>query len=206
MVLKEDVTKLGFRGDVVSVKAGYARNFLYPEKKAVYATKINLANYKQEKAVESDVDVERERIRDQIMKRLSTVEVVFKRHCPPGKTVPQNNVTAQNIVDMLEKQHGIVVGIARLALSEPIKSLGNHHVKIRVDDDVEDEFEQALKKKGALDASSSSEGNENTQTILAEFESERFNEQIKKEEEEDTASNPQSKKRIVNLKVLVNKR
>jgi ribosomal protein L9 len=77
MVLKQDVAKLGFRGEEVTVKAGYARNYLYPEKLAVYATEANLQKFKVDKE--------------------------------------------SNISDMLEKQHGIVVGVARIDLPLPLK-------------------------------------------------------------------------------------
>lgn len=80
MVLKQDVEKLGFRGEEVSVKAGYARNYLYPEKLAVYATRDNVAKFKVNKESVDEGDVEKERTLKQIISRLEHVEVEFKRH------------------------------------------------------------------------------------------------------------------------------
>ena len=83
MVLKEDVPKLGLRGDEVSVKAGYARNFLYPQKRAVYATEENRAKFKVDRSVQGEEGgADKTRALDQIIKRLTSVTVTFKRHTP----------------------------------------------------------------------------------------------------------------------------
>lgn len=80
MVLKQDVANLGFRGEEVAVKAGYARNYLYPEKLAVYATDANLAKYKVDKESVDEAELEKEREIKAITARLESVEVSFKRH------------------------------------------------------------------------------------------------------------------------------
>ncbi|GAB9471213.1 Ribosomal protein l9 [Globisporangium polare] len=140
MVLKQDVANLGFRGEEVSVKAGFARNFLYPEKLAVYATEANLEKFKVNKESVDEVVAEKERALKQIIARLTSVELVFKRHTASKQEQSlHSSVTAQNVSDMLEKQHGIVVGVARINLPAPIKTLGTHTVKVRVDDHVESE-------------------------------------------------------------------
>jgi large subunit ribosomal protein L9 len=80
MVLKQDVAKLGFRGEEVTVKAGYARNYLYPEKLAVYATEANLQKFKVDKESVDEAELEKEREIKAIIARLESVEVIFKRH------------------------------------------------------------------------------------------------------------------------------
>jgi large subunit ribosomal protein L9 len=141
MVLKEDVPQLGFRGDEVSVKAGYARNYLYPEKLAVYATEGNLKKYKVDKESVDEAALEKEHELEAIIHRLSNVEVTFKRHTSSKTDVKlHSEVNAQNISDMLEKQHGLIVGVARIDLPAPIKTLGEHTVKVRVDDAIEEEY------------------------------------------------------------------
>uniref|UniRef100_K3X919 50S ribosomal protein L9, chloroplastic n=1 Tax=Globisporangium ultimum (strain ATCC 200006 / CBS 805.95 / DAOM BR144) TaxID=431595 RepID=K3X919_GLOUD len=184
MVLKQDVANLGFRGEEVSVKAGYARNFLYPEKLAVYATEANLEKYKVNKESVDEADAEKERALKQIISRLSSVEVVFKRHtASKAEQTLHSSVTAQNISDMLEKQHGIIVGVARINLPTPIKTLGSHSVKVRVDDEVEKEYAAGLLK----------EGGEAPAVAAADV------------EEEDAAKGA-SKKKEVKLQVLVTRR
>ncbi|GMF26769.1 unnamed protein product [Phytophthora lilii] len=141
MVLKEDVPKLGFRGDEVSVKAGFARNYLYPEKLAVYATDANREKYKVDKESVDETALEKEHELEFIIHRLSNVTVEFKRHTASKADVKlHSEVNAQNISDMLEKQHGLIVGVARIDLPTPIKTLGEHTVKVRVDDAIEKEY------------------------------------------------------------------
>ncbi|KAJ0412884.1 hypothetical protein ATCC90586_002514 [Pythium insidiosum] len=140
MVLKEDVANLGYRGDEVSVKAGFARNFLYPQKLAVYATEANRVKFKVDRESANEVDAEKERTLKQIINRLSTATVYFKRHtATKADQTLHTCVTAQEISDMLEKQYGITVGVARIDLPLPLKTLGSHTVKIRVDEEVEKE-------------------------------------------------------------------
>ncbi|KAG1704218.1 hypothetical protein DVH05_006228 [Phytophthora capsici] len=141
MVLKQDVANLGFRGDEVSVKAGYARNYLYPERLAVYATEKNVKAFKVDKELVDESVLEKEHELEYIIHRLSNVEVEFKRHTSAKTDIKlTSEVNAQNISDMLEKQHGLIVGVARIGLPTPIKTLGEHTVKVRVDDAIEEEY------------------------------------------------------------------
>ncbi|CAH0485219.1 unnamed protein product [Peronospora farinosa] len=141
MVLKEDVGNLGYRGDEVFVKAGYARNYLYPEKLAVYATEANLQKYKVDKESVDETQLEKEHELEAIIHQLSNIEVVFKRHTASKADVKlHSEVNVQNISDMLEKQHDLIVGVARIDLPAPIKTLGEHMVKVRVDDAIEEEY------------------------------------------------------------------
>ncbi|KAG7391025.1 hypothetical protein PHYPSEUDO_006160 [Phytophthora pseudosyringae] len=164
MVLKEDVPKLGFRGDEVSVKAGYARNFLYPEKLAVYATPANRETYKVDKESVDETLLEKEHELEAIIYRLSNIEVSFKRHTAAKTEVKlHSEVNAQNISDMLEKQHGLIVGVARIDLPAPIKTLGEHTVKVRVDDAIEEEY-----AAGAVVSAAEGEAEAETVTEAAE--------------------------------------
>jgi large subunit ribosomal protein L9 len=80
MVLKEDVNNLGYRGDEVSVKAGFARNFLYPQKLAVYATPENRIKYKVDRESQDEAVVEKERALKLVISRIESSTVYFKRH------------------------------------------------------------------------------------------------------------------------------
>ncbi|KAG2511653.1 hypothetical protein JM16_008185 [Phytophthora kernoviae] len=154
MVLKEDVTKLGYRGDEVSVKAGYARNYLYPEKLAVYATDANRQKFKMDQESVDEVQQEKEHELEAIIYHLSNIEVDFKRHTPAKTDVKlTSEVNAQNISDMLEKNYGVIVGVARIDLPTPIKTLGSHTVKVRVDDAIEAEFAAGAVETEDADAS-----------------------------------------------------
>jgi large subunit ribosomal protein L9 len=134
VILLDDVSKLGRRGDVREVSDGYARNFLIPKKLALSATQGNLHNLdhikKQQEAkadrIKSDADALRERI-----EALTYEE--RRQASEEGKLF--GSVTSQDIAEFLE-QHRIPVERRRIHLDEPIKSLGETMVAIRLHADV----------------------------------------------------------------------
>jgi large subunit ribosomal protein L9 len=130
VILKEDVNKLGHRGDVVKVAAGYGRNYLLPSKLAIEATAANKAVIEQMKASairksagEKDGAVE-------LGAKLDAVALTFER-----KTGENNHlfgsVTSQDIAHALEAE-GYTIDRRRIHLEEPLKSIGEFHVPIRI--------------------------------------------------------------------------
>ncbi len=130
VILLDDVAKVGRRGEVRDVSDGYARNFLLPKKLALTATPGNLKGLdhikKQQDAkagrIKSDADVLRERIE-------ALVFEVRKQASEEGKLF--GSVTTQDVVDFLDG-HAIKVERRRLHLDEPIKTLGESVVAIRI--------------------------------------------------------------------------
>src|SRR6267143_5756549 len=134
IILQEDVEKLGHRGDVVTVKPGYARNFLLPQKLAVEATAGNL------KAIE--------RIRTSLAKKTATelevaqkqaellngVAVKFTRKTGENDQM-FGSVTSGDISEALAAQ-GFKIDKRQVQLAEPIKVIGEHDVTIKVFRDV----------------------------------------------------------------------
>jgi large subunit ribosomal protein L9 len=134
VILLDDVSKLGRRGDVRDVSDGYARNFLIPKKLALSATQGNLNNLdhikKQQEAkadrIKSDAEALRERI-----EALTYEE--RRQASEEGKLF--GSVTSQHIAEFLE-HHRITVERRRVHLDEPIKTLGETTVAIRLHSDV----------------------------------------------------------------------
>jgi len=134
VILLDDVAKVGRRGEVRDVSDGYARNFLIPKKLALTATPGNLKGLdhikKQQDAkagrIKSDADALRERIE-------ALVFEVRKQASEEGKLF--GSVTAQDVVDFLDGQ-AIKVERRRLHLDEPIKTLGESVVAIRIHPEV----------------------------------------------------------------------
>jgi large subunit ribosomal protein L9 len=134
IILLDDVAKLGRRGEVRDVSDGYARNFLIPKKLALTATPGNLKGLdhikKQQDAkagrIKSDADGLRERIE-------ALVYEVRRQASEEGKLF--GSVTAQDLVDFLEA-HAIKVERRRIHLDEPIKTLGESSVAIRIHPEV----------------------------------------------------------------------
>jgi large subunit ribosomal protein L9 len=130
VILREDVEKLGSRGDLVKVADGYARNFLLPSKKAVAATESNRKIVEQER----DAYLRRE------AKLVSEFEGQAKLLSGTVITIAQKvgendhlfgSVTAQNIADQLEKQK-FQIDRRKIQLEEPIRTLGEHKVSIKL--------------------------------------------------------------------------
>ena len=136
VILKQDVEKIGQRGDIVEVSRGYVRNFLVPHGLAEVATPSKL-----EEARRDMVDAEeRER---RIAERASEVAETLKKSVITieARTGEDErlfgSVTAANIVSAIEKARGIRLDRRRVRLDEPIKSLGTHQVPIQVHGDIE---------------------------------------------------------------------
>ncbi len=134
VILREDVPNLGEAGDLVSVKPGYARNFLLPGGKANVATESNV----------SQLDHHQRVIQEKLAKELSDLEAVRNRIQSLTLEVSAQageggrlfgSVTAQQIADLLAEK-GSEVNRRKIALPEPIKEIGEHRVSIRLRRDV----------------------------------------------------------------------
>ena len=134
VILLDDVTKVGRRGEVRDVSDGYARNFLIPKKLALSATAGNLKNLehiqKQQEAKADRVKADAEALRAQIE---ALVYEERRQASEEGKLF--GSVTAQDVADFLASR-GITMDRKRLTLDEPIKALGEFSVSMRLHHDV----------------------------------------------------------------------
>ena len=138
VILKETIDSLGIIGSEVNVAPGYARNYLLPQGKAVPATAQYRKILEHEKAkFELQIAKEKE-LAQQMAQRLDgvTCEVAAKIH--EGDRL-YGSVTVRDIVDALAK-NDIIVEKRMVLLPEPIKTIGNFKVAIRVYKDVEPEI------------------------------------------------------------------
>jgi len=134
VILIEDVPGLGYTGDLVRVSAGYARNFLLPRNLAAPATDAT-----RKRVAKLKTEAEQRRARDReaaqaLATRVAAVELKIPvRAGSEGKLF--GSVTASDIAERLTQQ-GIAVQKQQVALGEPIKSLGDHKVSVRLTADV----------------------------------------------------------------------
>ncbi len=134
VILKEDVPKLGSRGDVVRVAEGYGRNFLLPRKLAIEATPANKAVIEQMKAA-SIRRVQRDKAEAEALSRqLEGVTLTLRRLAGEHDQL-FGSVTSGDIAAELEKK-GFTVDRRKIHLDEPIKTLGEFKVPIRLFRDV----------------------------------------------------------------------
>jgi len=130
LILKEDVLKLGNAGDLVSVKPGFARNFLIPKGKAIIATaaKVNELEHHR-RAIAEKVAAELKSLsaeKDRIEQISLSVEAQVGEE---GKLF--GSVTAANIAELLAEK-GVEIDRRKIDLSDPIKEAGEHKVPIRL--------------------------------------------------------------------------
>ena len=130
VILKEDVLKLGHRGDVVKVADGYGRNYLLPEKLAIEATAANKSVIEQMKhsAVRK---LAKEKVEaEELSKQLDAIELVFERKSGESDHI-FGSVTSSDIAGQLAEK-GFTVDRRKIALDDPLRSLGEFHVPIKL--------------------------------------------------------------------------
>lgn len=146
-ILIEDVENLGRRGDIVKIKGGYFRNFLFPGKKAVPCTPDMMRWQVEEKARRAERDAQEKALAETLAKRLSKVQVEIKAEVSESDKL-YGSVTALDIVNALEKQ-GHKIDEKQVALENPIKTAGDYTVKVRLHAEVQTEVRVAVKGKAA---------------------------------------------------------
>ena len=134
VILREDVEKLGSRGQLVKVASGYARNFLLPKRLAVAATESNKKIVEQERQAALRRDAKEVADATDLAKMMSTITVTVAQKAGENDQL-FGSVTAKDIADLLEKQ-GYTIERRKIQLPEPIKTLGEHKVPIRLHRDV----------------------------------------------------------------------
>ena len=145
VILKEDVHNLGQQGDVVEVKAGYARNYLMPQKLAILFTK------QQKKSIDEAQRVEErklEREKDQlesVLKQVEDLSLSLKMQSEEDSKL-FGSVTKLDIVKLFE-ENGITIDKKYVDLSSPIKTLGEHKVNIMFTKEMSASFTLTVEKE-----------------------------------------------------------
>jgi large subunit ribosomal protein L9 len=138
IILRQTIENLGNPGDVVTVKNGYARNFLLPRGFAFEATPGNLKRIAAERGRLEAAESERRESASQLAKRLEEVQLTFSaRVGEEGKLF--GSVTSADIAEQLAAQ-GFTVERRLIDLHEPIKALGVYRVPVRLHADVKPEI------------------------------------------------------------------
>ncbi len=137
VILREDIEKLGSRGQVIKVAAGYARNFLLPKKLAVSATEANKKIVEQERQAHLKKEAKQKSEAEDLGKMLGAVSVTISQKAGENDQL-FGSVTAKDISDALEAQ-GYSIDRRKIHLEEPIKQLGDHKVTVRLHRDVSSE-------------------------------------------------------------------
>jgi large subunit ribosomal protein L9 len=145
IILQEDIDKLGHRGDVVTVKPGYARNFLLPRKLAIAATTGNMKALERIRgALAKKTATELEAAQKQAA-LLNGVSLAFKRKTGENDQM-FGSVTPADIAEGLAAQ-GFKIEKRQVQISDPLKALGEYSVTIKVFRDVTAEVKIHVEKE-----------------------------------------------------------
>jgi large subunit ribosomal protein L9 len=134
IILREDIDKLGQRGQVVKVTAGYARNFLLPRKLAVAANESNKKIVEQERQAHLRREAKQVSEAQDLGKMMAAVSVTIRQKAGENDQL-FGSVTAQDVAVALEKL-GYTIDRKKVQLEEPIKMLGDFQVSVRLHKDV----------------------------------------------------------------------
>jgi large subunit ribosomal protein L9 len=134
VILKEHVEHLGRRGEIVKVADGYARNFLFPRKLALEVTAENKRQIDRERVRAEAREAEEIQLSQGLQRTLEAVELNIARRVGENETL-YGSVTSTDIADALAARD-LTVDRRKIQLAEPLKTLGEHKVPLKLHRDV----------------------------------------------------------------------
>ena len=134
VILREHVDNLGSRGDVVKVAAGYARNYLLPRQLALPVTEASKRQIERAREKAEARDAEERAGAEALAQKVSGFDISIARRVGENKTM-YGSVTSADIAQALAAK-GFQVEKRKITLAEPIKSIGEHTVQVKVHRDV----------------------------------------------------------------------
>ena len=143
VILKEDVNKLGHRGDVVKVADGYGRNYLLPGKLAIEANAANKAVIEQMKGSAVRKSAKEKTEAESLSTQLNEIELVFERKVGENEHL-FGSVTSGDIAHQLE-QKGFTIDRRKISLEEPLKTIGEYHVPVKLHREVTSHIKVTVK-------------------------------------------------------------
>lgn len=146
LILTESVHSLGEAGDLVSVKPGYARNYLLPQGKAIVATESKVQQLEHHKRIVAEKAMAELKTLEAVKQRIEGLSLEVKaRAGEEGKLF--GSVTAVQIAELLAGE-GVEIDRRRIALSEPIKEIGEHAIAVKLHREVTATLKIAVAAEG----------------------------------------------------------
>jgi large subunit ribosomal protein L9 len=149
VILKEDIAKLGARGDVVKVAEGYGRNYLLPRKLAIEASAGNKAVIEQMKAAAVRRSAKEKSQAEELAKQFDGLSLGFQRRSGEHDQL-FGSVTSGDVADALAKK-GFDVDRRKVQLHEPLKTLGEFTVPVKLHKDVTTHVKVVIEKEAVAE-------------------------------------------------------
>ena len=134
VILREHVDNLGRRGEIVKVAEGYARNYLLPRKLALAVTEANKRQIERERAAAEARDAEERSGAEAVAQRINALEIEIARRVGENNTM-YGSVTTADVAAALHAK-GFEVEKRKITLHDPIKSVGEHVIPVKIHRDV----------------------------------------------------------------------
>src|SRR6195256_2203198 len=149
VLLREEIVDLGARGEIVRVKAGYARNYLLPRKLAVEATTSNVKQIESERAALVKREAKERATADAQAEQLRNLTLKFERKIGEAGVL-YGSVTSMDVAHALKEQ-GYEIDRRRIVLREPIKRFGSYEVPVRLHRDVTVQLPVSVLGEGGIE-------------------------------------------------------
>ena len=145
LILIKDVENVGNKGEVVTVKPGFGRNFLIPQKLAIIFSNQQLKHIEEQRSQE-DRKIERQKdVLLDLLKKLSDLNIVITMKSEDGEKL-FGSVTKTDIEKLLAEQD-IVFDKKYIELSSPVKTLGEHDINVKFSNDISGSFKLTIEKE-----------------------------------------------------------
>ena len=135
VILLQDIKNVGKKEEIINANDGYARNYLFPKKLAIEATKDNLAKLQAKKTSEANKKQAEIELNKQIAKQIEKIELQIKTKAGENGKI-FGGITSKEISEELKKQYKIEIDKKKIVLKEAIKTLGKFQVEIKFGDGI----------------------------------------------------------------------
>ena len=139
VILLQDIKNVGKREQMIEANDGYARNYLFPKKLAIEATKDNLAKLQAKKTSEANKKKAEIEANKKIAKRLEEIELTIKAKVGENNKI-FGGITSKEISETLKKEYEIEIDKKKITIKETIKNLGRYTADIKFGDGVNAEL------------------------------------------------------------------
>ena len=144
VILTTNIKKLGKIGDLVSVKDGYARNFLFPNKMALRENKKNLEHYEEIKDKMEEKELQKKEEASNLLSEINKIKITFNKEADE-KNQLYGSISKKEILDFLNAKN-FKIKSDDLILKLPIKAIGEHEIEINPYMDIKKSYKVIVNK------------------------------------------------------------
>ena len=135
VILLQDIKNVGRKEQIIEANDGYARNYLFPKKLAIEATKDNMLKLQAKKTSEANKKKAEIEANKEIAKKIEKIELTIKAKVGENSKI-FGGITSKEIAEELKKQHNFEIDKKKIVLKETIKNLGRYTAELKFGDGI----------------------------------------------------------------------